>query len=383
VKVLHVIPAVAPRYGGPSAAVIGYGRALRARGVDVLIATTNADGAGHLPVRLGEVIDIDGVPAIFFARRGERFKRSPALAAWLARNVAGWDAVHIHAVFSHSSIAAARACRRAGVPYIVRPLGSLNPWALEQNAIQKRVLFWTGVRSMLNGAAAVHYTTIDERRRAEEAIGRLPGFVLPLGVDESAIAGIVPPEARAHYVLALARLHPVKNLEALIDAFIDVAPGAAGWRLVIAGTGEPSYQADLQARARQCAGRIVFAGWVDGDAKADLLNRAALFALPSHTENFGAGLLEACARGVPAIVSRSVNIAADVEEAHAGWVVDNDRASLARALRHAIGDDHDRAERSHAARTFAARFVWPAVSASLIAQYRQIVGSSAATVRAS
>jgi hypothetical protein len=37
-RVLHVIPAIAPRYGGPSAATFGVCRALRARGIDTLVA---------------------------------------------------------------------------------------------------------------------------------------------------------------------------------------------------------------------------------------------------------------------------------------------------------------------------------------------------------
>jgi glycosyltransferase involved in cell wall biosynthesis len=236
---------------------------------------------------------------------------------------------------------------------------------------------------MLTGAAALHYTTDDEQRRAEAAIGHLPGFVVPLGIDEGvAVADIVPPGRRDRCVLALTRLHPVKNLEALIDAFGTV-PAASGWRLIVAGTGDPGYQAVLAERARPIGDRVQFAGWVDGEAKADLIARAAIFALPSHTENFGAGLLEALARGVPAIVSRSINLANEVERAGAGWVVANDAASLADALRRAIEDEGDRAARVLAARAFATRFLWPTVGASLLAEYRRLIAASAAPAAAS
>jgi len=52
-KVLHVIPAVSPRYGGPSKRVLPMCRALLAQGVDVQIATTDAEPGGHIQVELG------------------------------------------------------------------------------------------------------------------------------------------------------------------------------------------------------------------------------------------------------------------------------------------------------------------------------------------
>jgi hypothetical protein len=52
-RVLHVIPAVAPRYGGPSQAIFEMCRALQEREIEPLIASTDADGTGRLPVELG------------------------------------------------------------------------------------------------------------------------------------------------------------------------------------------------------------------------------------------------------------------------------------------------------------------------------------------
>ena len=126
-KVLHVIPSIAARYGGPSQAIYTMCRALQARGAEILIATTNADGSGELPVVLGKEIIYQGAPTIFFPRQwSEALKYSRPLALWLEQNVRNFDLAHVHAVFSHACVGAARACRKNVVPYMVRPLGTLT-----------------------------------------------------------------------------------------------------------------------------------------------------------------------------------------------------------------------------------------------------------------
>src|SRR5262249_17525492 len=126
-RVLQVIPGVASRYGGPSQAIFRMCQALEAEGADVLLVTTDADGRSRLQVPLGQPIMYNGVRAMFFPRQySEAFKYSNQLARWLRASVKEFDVAAIHAVFSHSSLAAARACQHSGVPYIVRPLGSLS-----------------------------------------------------------------------------------------------------------------------------------------------------------------------------------------------------------------------------------------------------------------
>src|SRR3712207_1350973 len=106
-RVLHVIPSVSHRDGGPSQAVFGMTNALQGLGVEVQIATTNADGCVRLDIPLNRVILSRDVPTIFFQRQwGTSFKFSATLARWLHCHVADFDAVHIHAVFNHSSLAA-------------------------------------------------------------------------------------------------------------------------------------------------------------------------------------------------------------------------------------------------------------------------------------
>jgi glycosyltransferase involved in cell wall biosynthesis len=376
-RVLHVIPAVAPRYGGPSAAVVGMCRALYGLGAETLIATTDADGPGRLAVAMGRSTMFEGVPAIFFRRQAsEGFKWSMPLAGWLSREVAAFDVVHIHAVFSHASIAAGRVCRALRVPYVVRPLGTLDPWSVRQKPLRKRLLLQLGVRDLLSGAAGMHYTTSEEGRLAESVVGPLPaGTVVPVGVDDVYFSNASPAGGEP-YVLALSRLDAKKRLEWIINACHRVAAeGRLGaWRLVIAGDGEAAYVArlhDLAGRgpARE---RIVFEGWVGGDTKAALIRGASLFALPSHQENLGVALIEALASGVPALVTPGVNLGGEIAAAGAGWQIDDREDAVVAGLRAAIADDADRTARGRRAAAFAARFRWPQVAAALMAFYRAV-----------
>jgi glycosyltransferase involved in cell wall biosynthesis len=183
----------------------------------------------------------------------------------------------------------------------------------------------------------------------------------------------------------LCRLDPKKGIDLLIQAFHDVA--AAGthgdWKLIIAGDGDEDYVSKLKQAAESGEGRsrIVFEGWVAGDARMSLLRHATLFAMPSAQENFGIAVVEALACGVPVIVSPAVNLASDIEKHQAGWIVPRDRAALAEALGRLMTDRAALAERRTHARAFAERFRWSAVADSLVRLYEDVLSRREAVAR--
>lgn len=386
-NVLHVIPAVAKRYGGPSTAVLDMCRALQGQGVDVTIACTDADGDERLEVPIGIPIPHHGVQTIFFPRvASEAFKYSPSLASWLSAHAGDFDVVHIHAVMSHACLAATQACRAAGVPYVLRTLGTLDEWSLAQKSFKKRVFMELWGRTMLSGAATVHATSTEEQSslRSRWNVGR--AIVIPLGVADAAFAGPPAEPAAPPYVATMSRLHQVKGLDLLIDAFARATadPSLRDWRLVIAGDGAPGYVASLTARAREssAAARITFPGWLDGERKLALLRGAALQALPSHHENFGMAVTEALAAGVPCLVSRAVHLAPWIEDARAGWLTTLDRPTLEATLREALADPEERRRRGLAARQLAGRWRWSAVAQELVALYGTVRRDAARANRA-
>jgi glycosyltransferase involved in cell wall biosynthesis len=378
IRVLHVVPAVAPRYGGPSTAVFGMCRALAAEGVETLVATTDADGAGRLDVPLGEVVRTGGTSTIYFRRRGsEAYKWAQGLSLWLSGHVRDYELVHVHAVFSYASMAAGRAALAANVPFVVRPLGTLDPWSVAHHRWRKRALLGLGLQRTLAAASAMHYTSAGEQQLAEGAHAWLPrGVVVPLGIDDALFAPGEQPDAAHPYVLTMSRLDRKKGIDLLIRAFHDVSGrrGAEQWRLVVAGDGDAAYVRDLKrlAASGPAAGRIVFTGWLDGARRDACVRRATLFTLPSAQENFGMALVEALACGVPAIVTPGVNLAPEISRAGAGWTVERSVADLATGLHTAIRDSGERAKRSAAARTCAQRFRWKVVGRALLDFYATV-----------
>lgn len=381
-RALHVIPALAARYGGPSLAAVGMGHALREAGIEVVLAATNADGPKVLPVALGEETDFEGLPAIFFERHlTEAFKYSPDLAAWVRAHVPQFDVVHIHGVFSHPCVAAASACREHGVPYVVRPLGNLTPACLSRKPIRKRIAWHAGIRTMLDGASAVHYTSEKEKGDVEASLGLQRGVVIPHGV---AVNDRTADRPGSPYVVTLSRIHPVKRLELLIDSFIQVTRSDAlkHWRLVLAGDGDTAYVTRLidmifQARV---ADRVLFTGWLDSDEKAHVLRDASLFALTSAHENFGMSVAEAMASGLPVLVSEHVGLSADVRRADAGWVTTLDPTDVGHKLRDALLHETLRHKRgANARRLIEQKFTWPRVAEQLTALYAGLAGRSSTT----
>jgi glycosyltransferase involved in cell wall biosynthesis len=389
-RVLHVIPSVAARYGGPSTAIVPMCRGLIAAGTDALIATTDADGDGRLTVPLDQPTTWQGIPAIFFERTlGESVKYSRGLSRWLHGHVEGFDIVHVHALLSHASLAACRAARAATVPYIVRPLGTLAPWSLAQNPLRKRALLALGAKRLLLGAAAIQCTSAREKQDLEAGFGVSTAVVVPLGIDEALLTG-VPPDAgtrtQDRYCLALSRIHPKKNLESVITSFLAAAARHPRWRMVVAGEGDAGYVNSLRSLAASLPGgdRVSFAGWVDGDRKRRLIGGASLFVIGSFHENFGISVVEALGCGVPVLATESVEVSEDVRSAEAGWIVEATVSSLQRGFESALSDDAALQDRSERARVLAARFTWESVVTSLTRLYAHLAaGGSGASFRPS
>jgi glycosyltransferase involved in cell wall biosynthesis len=325
------------------------------------------------------------IPTVFFPRQwSEAFKFSFPLARWLESHVSEFEVVHVHAVFSHACLMASRASRRHKVPCIVRPLGTLDPWSLQQKPFRKQLFWWIAVKQMLKEAAAIHYTTEEEQRLVENSLGLKRGVVIGLGVNVGFLEngsgnGIFRQKHSSLgmrcYILALSRIHPKKGLELLLRTFMEliVQKEFEQWQLVIAGDGEPAYIESLKrvVRESQAEDNVIFPGWLEGPEKFSALHSAELLVLPSLQENFGLCVIESLACGVPVLVSTQVNLSSQIAAARAGWVTSLTQDDLKATLETAMQHKDERERRGLAGKDLVRQcFSWSVISRQLIALYK-------------
>ncbi len=287
------------------------------------------------------------------------------------------DIVHAHGLWLMPNIYPSWAAAAAATPLVISPRGTFSPVALQRSRLRKR-LFWTLLQARAVGQAACLHATSDQEHRDIRAAGlRQPVAVIPNGVDipEPAPAGT---QGDARTLLYLGRIHPIKGLEVLLDAWSRVSGDFPDWRLRLVGPDSDGYEAALKAKAEQLhLQRVQFAGSRYGAAKAEEYGAAELYVLPSFTENFGMSVAEAMAHGLPVITTTGTPWEA-VRARCSGWWASPDAAGLEAALRDALGRPPQALrEMGEAGRRWMAEsFSWRRVAADMARVYEWICGEA-------
>jgi glycosyltransferase involved in cell wall biosynthesis len=343
-KVLHVLASLGPLRGGPSFVLRNMATGLAERGIQVDVATTDDNGPERLNVPLSLPVSEEGATYWYFRRQTKFYTCSHAMAKWLWKNVANYDLIHIHAVFTFPSSVAAWTAQAKGVPYIVRPLGILNQWGLKnRHPLLKKLSLCAIEGNILKRASLIHYTSAGERMEAESAGIRTESTIIANPVDldlggKQRYAGLFrqlyPMFRNRPLVAFLSRIDEKKGIDLLIRAFAVLRERMPDAALVIAGSGNPKLVESLKRQASEVGldEHLVWPGFLQGDQKGALLADADVFVLPSYSENFGVAVVEALAYQIPIVISDQVGIHDQISSYGAGLVVPCDEHALADAL---------------------------------------------------
>lgn len=282
----------------------------------------------------------------------------------LLRDFRQVDAVLIHGYYLPWVPVIALVCTLANVKFVITPHGSLTRHQRDVGVQKKRVfetLFGRFVRRSSSGFVTGSQTEADELKEAfPRSSVRVGGVGTRLSVSTERRHNDHGAGVR---LLSVARIAPKKRVDLMIDAV--AALSALGRRpsLTVAGSGDETLLRKLKHQAEQLGVEdlVLFAGMVRGPAKERLFAESDIFLLPSDDENFGIGLAEALAHGVPSVVSDRVAAAASMSPTSGRTLTSPTGGSIAEAVVQLLDMDYERA-RVSARADAAAKFSWEAIA---------------------
>lgn len=314
-RVLHVIPSLDERTGGPIRAVLDLSYLGQLHGLHSEIV-----GPGPVQLRdnpLSPALIHETAPATF-----QPYAYSHDLRCWLEANVNRFDGVVSHGMWLYPNWITGMVCHRLGVPYACFPHGMLDLWSVQEQGVWKRLkktVYWhLREKHVYRRARRLFFTTSREMTNACKtfSLSKDTLQLVPYGIKETAERVERAEDERinhlatGNYILFLGRVHPKKNVDLLLRAW-GTARRPEGWKLCIAGPVDTRYKSVLQGLVVEHGidDSVVFLDHVSGTNKIYLFQNARWFVLPSSQENFGVAVLEAISQHCPVVISDQVYLA--------------------------------------------------------------------------
>ena len=383
-KILHVIAGLHKAGGGTSEIIPRMCEALVSAGHEVRLVTSAGDEPSDAVIRAKEngvdvrFCSLCNVPLLSFLRASGQYKQQ------LSEGVAWADIVHVHGHWQDPTWIAIRFARHFGKPYVMQSHGFLEPERLKKSKWRKRIVGSLIERPNLNRAAAVIATSESERRGIEQYGVRVPIEGVPLGMDTSAIdAAVRFPELLSRLgldpskktLVYFSRLTPIKGLDLLAEAWVQLAELHGDWQLLIAGPDDRGYAAEVRRLyARMITdGSVVFSGPIYGGEKNALLKSVDAFVMPTRSENWCIAVQEALAAGVPVVCTKGAPWKVIADEGAGEWV-DVSAAAIREGLCKVLfADDVTRCKMGETGKRIVARdFGWHGITKKLIGVYEKV-----------
>jgi len=388
-RILHSIGGVNPASGGPIEGLKQLSKINAAYGHTIEVLSLDSPDSPWVE-KIGYKVHAMG-PAY------TSYGYCPRLITWLRDNRKNYDVVIINGIWGFNALGVWLALRDTDTPFYVYTHGMLDPWFKYRYPIKhlKKWLFWPwAVFPVLRDARGVLFTCEEERRLARKS------FLL-YDCNEIVVSYGTPgvPDFKVDYAerflekwpqlkmyrrfVFLGRVHPKKGPDIIIKTIARLQ--ASGYwspqmmRLVMAGPADGAYAAELKALAEKLGvtDSIVWTGMLLGDDKWGALQCAEAFLLPSHQENFGIAVAESLSVGVPVLISKSVNIWAEIVADEAGTAAEDTVVGFEQQMMEWLNLPPSQVARMgrRARRCFKLRFTSKRAAVSLLSNIYQVVAA--------
>jgi glycosyltransferase involved in cell wall biosynthesis len=376
-RILHIVPSIDPKQGGPARSVLALVEALRKQpGLEIRVAAAGPPELIDFPLKIRtrwSIPDLDS-------------------KLTLTQKIGQADVVELHSFWNGVISHAAKRCISMRKPYLITPRGMLDPFCLKTRGWLKKLSAFFGEERNIAGAAGFHCLTEEEQQGIVKIRPYLSDrrFVVAqngLGsVPESITIGFLakkfPETVGRQTLLFLGRLDEIKGLELPMQALADLEPAIRPMMLLVG----PDFgvEASLRTLASKLgiAPWVIFGGPVYGDDRFAMLKEADLVGLTSHYECNSVTGTEAFAVG-GAVLATEGSSMRHAASAGAARVVPRTVQSYAQALREMLKDDRARHQLRQSAKLYAERQLdWNKLVQPLVEAYRSIASQHEEVVKA-
>lgn len=375
-RVLHIVPNIDPKQGGPARSVAALVEALRR--VDGLQVTLAAAGS--------EQVDI---PLCIRTRWSLPTRESKQR---LVEAIHQADVVELHSLWNGVISFAAKTCRRLNVPYLLTPRGMLDPFCLRTRGWLKKLSATLGEERNIAGATGFHALSEEEQQgivsirpylKDRHFVVAANGLgIVPDKYATGLLAEKFPETVGRKTLLFLGRLDEIKGLELPFEAVAQLPASERPMMLLVGPDFGDESRLKQLASTLGIAPWVIFAGPIYGNDRFSLLAEADVVGLTSHYECNSVTGTEAFAVGgvVLATEGSSLRHAGQVGAAR---VVPRTARAYAEALKELLSNDQQRRQLRNSAKLYANRQLnWDRLVSPLVELYRKIARNKPAGAKA-
>lgn len=310
----------------------------------------------------------------------KRFLRQVLLSLLWHHFKSPFHILHCHCVYPPGDIGALFS-RITGVPCVTTTHGADVQLTTEGYVSNRKIT--EKIRKSIGSAHALTASADNVKERLiflgaeKEKI-----HIIPNGVFSSQFR---PPTKQKNgkelnYILYLGRVHAIKELDVLLNAFSKLKDRKV--RLKIAGEGISETKRLIKlASDLEISNRVDFIGNVRGSEKIELLQKALFFVSPRIINNLGLANLEALASGIPVITTRIAASQKIIKDGENGFLVkESDPIELATKMDLLLSDEDLRNRMSEKALATASFFDWNSIANNYMHIYKSLIDTKFATI---
>ena len=316
-------------------------------------------------------VDVNGIKVDYFRNLSNGFKLKTMLDTPLGapfkirKDIKDYDIVHIHEHRQTLAILASYFARKNNIPYIVQAHGSVLPF-FQKEGLKNLFDKVFGFKILHNASCVFALTEVEKEQYLKMGVDEDKIEIVPLGINLEEYENLPAyGKFRSKFnidendklILFVGRIHEIKGLGLLIDAFNDLVNQDSeenslegnsednnednGYSIKLAIVGpDDGYLTELEDKIKEYSleENVIITGPLYNEEKREALADCDLFVMPSKYESFTTSGLEAMACSKPLVLTKNNHIH-DWVDGNVGFACEDNKNSLRESIEKILFDE--------------------------------------------